>query len=155
MLQTKSSRGAIRGSFRSFASAAGLTRLLGFDLSCPECDRGHTSLRRGSRGPRRTRGRTRWRAWPLTLSTGRKSRCASSLAGKSTHDGRRNRRTTDSAFERRTFSTRLKIALFGERTVTSNSGNYSDNTKGALCRAFRGADDGTRTHDLLHGKQTL
>ena len=21
--------------------------------------------------------------------------------------------------------------------------------------AFRGADDGTRTHDLLHGKQTL
>jgi hypothetical protein len=27
-------------------------------------------------------------------------------------------------------------------------------TNGGICRSFR-ADDGIRTHDLLHGKQTL
>jgi hypothetical protein len=29
------------------------------------------------------------------------------------------------------------------------------NDKGPVSRAFHRADDGTRTHDLLHGKQML
>jgi hypothetical protein len=39
--------------------------------------------------------------------------------------------------------------------MNCNYRNSSDNTNALLCRAFREADDGTRTHDLLHGKQTL
>ena len=34
-------------------------------------------------------------------------------------------------------------------------GRLSGNKKPPLCGGFLGADEGTRTPDLLHGKQTL
>ena len=47
------------------------------------------------------------------------------------------------------------MLLYGGRTVNSNSGNRFENEKAQISRAFRQADEGTRTLDLLHGKQTL
>ncbi len=42
--------------------------------------------------------------------------------------------------------------MYGERTVRCNSGNSFGNRKPAVSSGFSEADDGTRTHDLLHGK---
>jgi hypothetical protein len=46
----------------------------------------------------------------------------------------------------------------GVRDTVSGHASYrtgSEQTKGPRLRAFLEAADGTRTHDLLHGKQTL
>ncbi len=49
----------------------------------------------------------------------------------------------------------LKNPPYHPRTMNSDSGNSLENTKSPFCGDFSEADDGTRTHDLLHGKQTL
>ena len=57
----------------------------------------------------------------------------------------------------RTFSRRLEIPVQGGRTVNSRTRNSSGNRKGPTCGAFgeEEADDGIRTHDLLHGKRVV
>jgi hypothetical protein len=45
--------------------------------------------------------------------------------------------------------------MYGGRTVNYSCSNRSGNRKAPVYGAFGEADDGTRTHDLLHGKQTL
>jgi hypothetical protein len=52
----------------------------------------------------------------------------------------------------------LELSLsppFRDKVGSKNGARLMDQEKTPGCPGVLGADDGTRTHDLLHGKQTL